>query len=191
MLHLLIELDPQEFDNIMGICILILSLAATSSLGGFGMSTVWKTVKSQKGITWLETAILLITFVVVSSVFAFAAVSTGLSKSNQAAPAEIADGNIDSENTDTTLNVCMGDMVASGVDEIGNISQSEAQQIQKGDNLIIVASGGADEDQSRVEVADMAGTLDACDGNGQTGMVVVASGPVVWDIDDNRIGFWK
>ena len=41
-------------------------------------------LKSQRGITGLETAIVLIAFVVVSSVFAFAALSTGLFSSDKA-----------------------------------------------------------------------------------------------------------
>ncbi|MBC8281855.1 MAG: hypothetical protein H8E48_13810, partial [Chloroflexi bacterium] len=39
---------------------------------------------NQKGITGLETAIVLIAFVVVSSVFAFAALSTGMFSSDKA-----------------------------------------------------------------------------------------------------------
>ena len=42
---------------------------------------IWK---SQRGITGLETAIVLIAFVVVSSVFAFAALSTGMFSSDKA-----------------------------------------------------------------------------------------------------------
>ena len=41
-------------------------------------------LKDQRGITGLETAIVLIAFVVVSSVFAFAALSTGLFSSDKA-----------------------------------------------------------------------------------------------------------
>ncbi len=41
-------------------------------------------MRDQKGITGLETAIVLIAFVVVSSVFAFAALSTGLFTTDKA-----------------------------------------------------------------------------------------------------------
>ena len=41
--------------------------------------------KDQKGITGLETAIVLIAFVVVASVFAFAVITTGLFISEEAA----------------------------------------------------------------------------------------------------------
>ena len=44
--------------------------------------TAW--LPDQKGITGLESAIVLIAFVVVSSVFAFAALSTGLFSSDKA-----------------------------------------------------------------------------------------------------------
>ncbi len=52
------------------------------------MNSVFKTLpnirRSQRGITGLETAIVLIAFVVVSSVFAFAALSTGMFSSDKA-----------------------------------------------------------------------------------------------------------
>ena len=52
------------------------------------MNSVFKALpniwKSQRGITGLETAIVLIAFVVVSSVFAFAALSTGMFSSDKA-----------------------------------------------------------------------------------------------------------
>lgn len=47
-------------------------------------SNIGKTCSDQRGITGLETAIVLIAFVVVSSVFAFAALSTGLFSSDKA-----------------------------------------------------------------------------------------------------------
>ena len=53
-----------------------------------GMGNIWTRLKAwlpdQRGITGLETAIVLIAFVVVSSVFAFAALSTGLFSSDKA-----------------------------------------------------------------------------------------------------------
>ena len=52
------------------------------------MIDLWTRLKAwlpdQRGITGLETAIVLIAFVVVSSVFAFAALSTGLFSSDKA-----------------------------------------------------------------------------------------------------------
>ena len=47
-------------------------------------SSIGKSWSDQRGINGLETAIVLIAFVVVSSVFAFAALSTGLFSSNKA-----------------------------------------------------------------------------------------------------------
>lgn len=47
-------------------------------------SSIGKSWSDQRGITGLETAIVLIAFVVVSSVFAFAALSTGLFSSDKA-----------------------------------------------------------------------------------------------------------
>ena len=50
-------------------------------------------VKEERGITGLETAIVLIAFVVVSSVFAFAALSTGLFSSDKSKDAHL-EGNL-------------------------------------------------------------------------------------------------
>lgn len=48
------------------------------------LDSIPKLAYEQRGITGLETAIVLIAFVVVSSVFAFAALSTGLFSSDKA-----------------------------------------------------------------------------------------------------------
>ena len=48
------------------------------------LDSIPKLASDQRGITGLETAIVLIAFVVVSSVFAFAALSTGLFSSDKA-----------------------------------------------------------------------------------------------------------
>ena len=53
------------------------------SSGSF-LKRVGPLLPDQRGITGLETAIVLIAFVVVSSVFAFAALSTGLFSSDKA-----------------------------------------------------------------------------------------------------------
>ena len=55
----------------------------TSTIGEF-FQRVGSVLPGQRGITGLETAIVLIAFVVVSSVFAFAALSTGLFSSDKA-----------------------------------------------------------------------------------------------------------
>ena len=57
------------------------ALANVYQTGSSERGRAWR---EQKGITGLETAIVLIAFVVVSSVFAFAALSTGLFSSDQA-----------------------------------------------------------------------------------------------------------
>ncbi len=49
-----------------------------------GLREIFSSWKDQRGITGLETAIVLIAFVVVSSVFAFAALSTGMISSDKA-----------------------------------------------------------------------------------------------------------
>ena len=48
------------------------------------LKSVPKILNGEKGITGLETAIVLIAFVVVSSVFAFSALSTGMFSSDKA-----------------------------------------------------------------------------------------------------------
>ena len=77
----------------------------------------------QRGITGLETAIVLIAFVVVSSVFAFAALSTGLfsaDKAKETIGAGLAEargsmelrGSVILEDTDTDGNVDLADFAA-------------------------------------------------------------------------------
>ncbi len=53
-------------------------------IGKNALQALFKGWKNQRGITGLETAIVLIAFVVVSSVFAFAALSTGMFSSDKA-----------------------------------------------------------------------------------------------------------
>ena len=76
------------------------------------METEWSNVRKpnadQRGITGLETAIVLIAFVVVASVFAFAVLSTGLTSSEKSKEAVL--GGL--SETSSTLNI-RGGVVAS------------------------------------------------------------------------------
>jgi len=56
----------------------------SNNIKQMSFSSIGKSWSDQRGITGLETAIVLIAFVVVSSVFAFAALSTGLFSSDKA-----------------------------------------------------------------------------------------------------------
>ncbi len=55
---------------------------ARGYLSGLRRAT-WRTLRNEKGVTGLETAIILIAFVVVASVFAFTVLSTGIFSSEQ------------------------------------------------------------------------------------------------------------
>ena len=78
-----------------------------------------RVVREQRGITGLETAIVLIAFVVVSSVFAFAVLSTGLFSSDQAketisAGLKEAQGTLELQG-ETVVNATLTDVVAEAV----------------------------------------------------------------------------
>ena len=75
-------------------------------------------LREQRGITGLETAIVLIAFVVVSSVFAFAALSTGLFSSDQS-KATIQAG-LDEARGSLELR---GSVIAEDTDSDGNVDK--------------------------------------------------------------------
>ena len=79
-------------------------------------------VRSQTGITGLETAIVLIAFVVVASVFAFAVLTTGLISSEKSKEAII--GSL--EETGSTL-VLRGSMVAVATTSLAHVSNIKFQ----------------------------------------------------------------
>ena len=130
--------------------------------------------RNQAGITGLETAIVLIGFVVVSSVFAFAALSTGLfssDKSKETINAGLSEARGTLEVRGSIIAKSSGD----GIDEIqvyvANAAGGEAVNLTPGETLItytdssqsttlasgdftVTGLGGADTD-SLVEVGEM------------------------------------
>ena len=94
--------------------------------------------RSQKGITGLETAIVLIAFVVVSSVFAFAALSTGLfssDKSKEAINAGLTEAS-------GTLEI-RGSIVASAIDTTGTADGTAPTAVDVLYIQVANAAGGA------------------------------------------------
>ena len=79
-------------------------------------------VTDERGITGLETAIVLISFVVVSSVFAFAALSTGLFSSDKA-----------KETVQTGLRGALGALEIRGVKGTATITATSSQTIGTGE----------------------------------------------------------
>jgi flagellin-like protein len=79
-------------------------------------------VKEERGITGLETAIVLIAFVVVSSVFAFSALSTGLFSSDKA-----------KEAIQAGLNEAQGTLEIRGVKGTATLTATTSQAIGTGD----------------------------------------------------------
>ena len=77
-------------------------------------------VREERGITGLETAIVLIAFVVVSSVFAFAALSTGLFSSDKA-----------KEAIQAGLNEAQGTLEIRGVKGTATLTATTSQSIEK------------------------------------------------------------
>ena len=119
------------------------------------ISKIWRRGErlsgDQRGITGLETAIVLIAFVVVSSVFAFAALSTGLFSSDQAkqtinAGLAQAQGSLE----------IRGSVIAEDTDEDGNVDVLTFQVANAaGGNAVDLTPGKtiiryADEDQTLV-----------------------------------------
>lgn len=102
-----------------------------------------RTCRNQRGITGLETAIVLIAFVVVSSVFAFAALSTGLFSSDKAketikAGLDEARGTID----------LRGSVIAKAIDTTGTGDGVDPTAIDEIAIQISNAAGGASIDLS-------------------------------------------
>ena len=103
--------------------------------------------REQQGITGLETAIVLIAFVVVSSVFAFAALSTGLFATD-ASKATITGGLMEARGTlqvrGTMVAKASGDAIDEVKFQVSNAAGGEAVNITPGDTIIIFT----DESQS-------------------------------------------
>ena len=130
--------------------------------------------RNQVGITGLETAIVLIAFVVVSSVFAFAALSTGLfssDKSKETINAGLSEARGTLEVRGSVIAKSSGDAIDEMQVYVANAAGGEAVNLTPGDTLItytdssqsttlvsgdftVTGLGGADSD-SLVEVGEM------------------------------------
>ncbi|MBI4311744.1 MAG: hypothetical protein HY681_08170 [Chloroflexi bacterium] len=107
------------------------------------MAKAWARVRQvlseEKGITGLETAIVLIAFVVVSSVFAFAALSTGLFSSDQAKET-INAGLKEAQGTIEVKGVVIGHYDDTNVDEVrfqvSNAAGGDPVNLNQGDTVI-------------------------------------------------------
>ena len=100
-------------------------------LRGFG--------RNQVGITGLETAIVLIAFVVVSSVFAFAALSTGLfssDKSKETINAGLSEARGTLEVRGSVIAKSSGDAIDEIQVYVANAAGGEAVNLTPGDTLI-------------------------------------------------------
>ena len=101
--------------------------------------------RSQRGITGLETAIVLIAFVVVSSVFAFAALSTGLFSSDKSKET-IQAGLSEARGTLEMRGSVIAKKGANNVDElsfqVSNAAGGEAVDITPGEPLIQYLDSG-------------------------------------------------
>ncbi len=95
---------------------------------------------NQRGITGLETAIVLIAFVVVSSVFAFAALSTGLFSSDKSKET-ISAGLSEARGTLEVRGAVLAKKSGDGIDEIyfqfANAAGGEAVDLTPGETLIV------------------------------------------------------
>ena len=103
----------------------------------------------QRGITGLETAIVLIAFVVVSSVFAFAALSTGLFSSDKSketirASLDEASGTLEMRGSIIAKATTTGDAIEEITFQVANAAGGGAVDLTPGETLITYA----DADQS-------------------------------------------
>ena len=123
--------------------------------------------RDRRGITGLETAIVLIAFVVVSSVFAFAALSTGLftsDKSKETISADLSEARGTLELRGTVVAYASGDSVDQVSFQVGNAAGGEAVNLTPGmtvlrytdinqsmtltgDNFTVTGLGSADTDK--------------------------------------------
>ncbi len=97
--------------------------------------------RNQKGITGLETAIVLIAFVVVSSVFAFAALSTGLFSSDKSkdtinAGLSEARGTLEVRGSVIAKELSTSDTIDEITINVANAAGGEAVNLTPGDTLI-------------------------------------------------------
>ena len=97
--------------------------------------------KESRGITGLETAIVLIAFVVVSSVFAFAALSTGLFSSDKAK--ETINAGLSEARGTLELR---GSIIAKGIDTTGTGDGTDATAVDEISLQVANAAGGESAD---------------------------------------------
>ena len=103
---------------------------------------LWKLPRTdQRGITGLETAIVLIAFVVVSSVFAFAALSTGLFSSDKSketinAGLEEASGTLEVRGSLMAKTNTTGDVVDEITFQVANAAGGGAVDLTPGETII-------------------------------------------------------
>ena len=119
-----------------------------SSRGNLGNS-VRGLCRDNRGITGLETAIVLIAFVVVSSVFAFAALSTGLFSSDRSketinAGLKEASGTLEVRGSVIAKATTTGDAIDAITVQVANAAGGQAVDITPGETLITYS----DADQS-------------------------------------------
>ena len=108
-------------------------------LSGRPLGTIPEQERGQRGITGLETAIVLIAFVVVSSVFAFAALSTGLFSSDKSKKT-IHAGLSEARGTLEMRGSVIAKKGSTNVDEltfqVSNAAGGEAVDLTPGETLI-------------------------------------------------------
>ena len=102
------------------------------------LSRLWQ---DRRGITGLETAIVLIAFVVVSSVFAFAALSTGLFSSDKSketinAGLEEASGTLEVRGSIIAKTNSTGDVIDEVVLQVANAAGGVSVNLTPGETLI-------------------------------------------------------
>ena len=124
--------------------------------------------KDERGITGLETAIVLIAFVVVASVFALAVLSTGLLSTEKSKETVI--GALEETSASVSLRGSVIAHMGTSTTRVGYVTFQVSNAAQTGDPVAFTAGDAIvtyiDEDQVAQLVFDTAGTASASVGSG-------------------------
>jgi len=159
------------------------------------VSRLRKMMRDERGITGLETAIILIAFVVVAAVFAFTVLSAGVFSSERGKEAVYAglaevQGSLEIRGSVLARAVAAGGNITDVIFSLANVAGGEPVDFSTTDRVIIIEY--RDEDQ-RHEITDWSVTWPGYDDGDSVledrelaELTVPLSGTITTDLDENR-----
>jgi len=159
------------------------------------ISRLRKMMRDERGITGLETAIILIAFVVVAAVFAFTVLSAGVFSSERGKEAVYAglaevQGSLEIRGSVLARAVAAGGNITDVIFSLANVAGGEPVDFSTTDRVIIIEY--RDEDQ-RHEITDWTVTWPGYDDGDSVledrelaELTVPLSGTITTDLDENR-----